>query len=91
MKNLTLILGLSIGLFSCTFTSKTHEDTGSTTSKKEMILLSSLSDSKDYSCGMTLHDGNIADSTTYNGKTYGFCAKGCKEEFLKDPEAALKK
>jgi YHS domain-containing protein len=50
-----------------------------------------LDDTKDYSCGMTMQDGGIADTTLYNGKVYGFCATGCKEAFLKDPEALLKK
>jgi YHS domain-containing protein len=50
-----------------------------------------LASNKDYSCGMTLTDDAIGDTTTYNGKIYGFCSSECKAEFLKNPEAALNK
>jgi YHS domain-containing protein len=43
---------------------------------------------KDLSCGMPTSAG-VADTVTYKGKLYGFCAKECKEDFLKDPEAHL--
>lgn len=91
MKNLLFILSSCLILAACTFTSKTKEESSSHESNAKVISASILSDNKDYSCGMTLQDGNIADTTTYNGKVYGFCATGCKDEFLKDPEAALKK
>lgn len=35
-------------------------------------------------CKMSLSDG-IADTTRYSAKTYGFCAKGCKADFLANP------
>ena len=91
MRNLLSIIGISILLGACTFTSKTKEETSSHESNSNIISASILSDNKDHICGMTLQDGNIADTTTYNGKIYGFCATGCKEEFLKNPEASLKK
>jgi YHS domain-containing protein len=43
---------------------------------------------KDLSCGMPTSAG-VADTVTYKGKLYGFCAKECKEDFLKDPEGHL--
>ena len=43
---------------------------------------------KDLSCGMPTSAG-VSDTVTYKGKLYGFCAKECKEDFLKDPEAHL--
>ena len=43
---------------------------------------------KDLSCGMPISAG-LSDTATYKGKLYGFCAKECKEDFLKDPEAHL--
>lgn len=43
---------------------------------------------KDPVCGMPMkHD--IADTTLYKNKVYGFCAKECKEEFIKNPESFL--
>jgi YHS domain-containing protein len=40
---------------------------------------------KDPACGMPLKAG-LMDTTTYNGKLYGFCSEDCKNEFLKDPK-----
>lgn len=77
-------------LSSCNFTSSTHEVANKEASKK-ILTTSILSDKKDHSCGMTLQEGQIADTTTYNGKVYGFCAAVCKEDFLNDPEATLNK
>ncbi len=45
---------------------------------------------KDLSCGMPVKAG-VEDTAHYKGKVYGFCAKECKDDFLKDPEAALAK
>lgn len=43
-------------------------------------------------CPICNHDdGSEAISTTHEGITYYFCAKGCKEKFEKDPEAVLEK
>jgi YHS domain-containing protein len=47
------------------------------------IPLSSLAIKNDPVCGMTLKE--VADTTTYQGKTYGFCGSGCKDEFVKNP------
>lgn len=91
MRYICSILLISILLASCTFTSKTHEEEVSHESKNVVIPASILVTSKDYACGMTLHDGSIADTTTYNQKVYGFCSSECKAEFLKSPEAMLKK
>jgi putative intracellular protease/amidase/YHS domain-containing protein len=35
---------------------------------------------KDFVCGMPITAG-IADTVNYNGKVYGFCSTGCKDEF----------
>jgi YHS domain-containing protein len=43
---------------------------------------------KDLTCGMPTSAG-VSDTVTYKGKLYGFCAKECKEDFLKDPEGHL--
>lgn len=41
-------------------------------------------------CGMPV-DEERADTAMFNGKIYGFCSEGCKEEFLMAPESYLKK
>ena len=43
---------------------------------------------KDLACGMPLMAG-LEDTCHYQGKAYGFCSKGCKEEFLANPTAYL--
>lgn len=43
---------------------------------------------EDPTCGMPIA-GGIADTATVDGKLYGFCAKECKDEFLKT--ASVKK
>ena len=44
---------------------------------------------KDLVCGMDV-DENKAGNMEYKGKTYYFCAPGCKASFEKDPEKYLK-
>jgi len=43
---------------------------------------------KDPACGMPLTAG-VSDTAHYKGKVYGFCAKECKDEFLKNPASYL--
>ncbi len=45
---------------------------------------------KDPVCGMTVDEKKAAATSEYKGKTYYFCAKGCKVAFDKDPEKYLK-
>ena len=45
---------------------------------------------KDFVCGMPVSAG-VADTAHYNGKVYGFCAIGCKDEFKKNPSAYVSK
>lgn len=40
-------------------------------------------------CGMTVEESKAAAISTYKGKTYYFCAKGCKVQFDKNPEKYL--
>ena len=37
-------------------------------------------------CGMEVDERTAAATSTYKGKTYYFCAPGCKEEFDENPE-----
>jgi YHS domain-containing protein len=41
---------------------------------------------KDLVCGMTIDPQIAAATSEYKGKTYYFCAKGCKVAFDKNPE-----
>jgi len=40
---------------------------------------------KDPVCGMKLNEKTAKFKTTRMGKTYYFCAKGCKEAFERNP------
>ncbi len=37
-------------------------------------------------CKMTVDEEKAAAKSEHNGKTYYFCAVGCKESFDKEPE-----
>lgn len=41
---------------------------------------------KDPVCNMNVDEKKAAATSVYNGRTYYFCAKGCKERFDKNPE-----
>ena len=43
-----------------------------------------LAINKDLACGMPI-SARVADTVHYMGKVYGFCAKECKEAFVKEP------
>ncbi len=45
---------------------------------------------KDVVCGMWVDTETAPAKTEYKGKTYYFCAPGCKVAFEKDPERYLK-
>jgi YHS domain-containing protein len=46
---------------------------------------------KDPVCGMDVDPKTAAGKSEYMGKTYYFCAPGCKRDFDKDPEKFVKK
>ena len=41
---------------------------------------------KDLVCGMNVNEKTAKYTTTYKGKTYYFCAPGCKKTFEDNPE-----
>lgn len=43
---------------------------------------------RDFICNMPITAG-VADTAQYNGKIYGFCSTGCKDEFKKNPASYL--
>ena len=46
---------------------------------------------KDPVCEMEVNEREAAAKYEYKGKTYYFCAVGCKEKFAQNPEKFLKK
>jgi YHS domain-containing protein len=51
---------------------------------KKLISEEQLAIKKDPVCAMPVYKF-LEDTTLYKGKIYGFCGKGCKNEFLKKP------
>lgn len=41
-------------------------------------------------CGMTVEEAQAAATAEYAGRTYYFCAPGCKRAFEADPERILR-
>ncbi len=41
---------------------------------------------RDPICGMDVDEAKAAGSSVYQGKTYYFCAEGCKKSFDENPE-----
>jgi YHS domain-containing protein len=50
--------------------------------------LALIDNKKDPTCGMPTTAG-VSDTAHYDGKVLGFCAKECKDEFLKNPKASI--
>ena len=50
--------------------------------------ISLVDNKKDPTCGMPVTAG-ISDTAHYDNNVLGFCAAGCKEEFLKNPKANI--
>lgn len=44
-----------------------------------------LASAKDPVCNMSI-SGGMADTASYEGKLYGFCAEGCKKAFVENPK-----
>jgi YHS domain-containing protein len=47
--------------------------------------------SKDPVCGMMVDEKTAAGKSEYNGKTYYFCAPGCKTKFDQNPQRYINK
>ena len=95
MKNVffyaLVISGIILGSCNQKAAAPKADDKMATDSKGVKIKLSELATNKDLNCEMPLEEGAIADTTSYQGKIYGFCSTVCKTEFLKDPQAHLAK
>ena len=69
---------------------KSEPKAAAPTPKKTMqIDIASLTTKVDPVCGMTLKQGEVGDTLTYQGKLYGFCGSGCKDDFVKTPAQYL--
>ena len=44
---------------------------------------------KDFVCGMDIDEKKAGASYDFKGRTYYFCAAGCKDEFARSPERFL--
>jgi len=44
---------------------------------------------KDPVCGMEVKENEAAATSSYKGTTYYFCAPGCLNEFVRNPEKYL--
>ncbi len=79
-----------LGVCGCNFKAKDKTLLPPSPPKDDIQLkLSQLASDKDHVCGMSIEEGSITDTASYNGKLYGFCAAECKAEFLKSPDTYL--
>ena len=84
----------SIFLLACgneTASSTTTMDSTVTLAAEDSVIsydISLVDNKKDPTCGMPVTAG-ISDTAHYDNKVLGFCASGCKEEFLKNPKANI--
>ncbi len=93
-KNYQLLLATSImiGFLACNSKQEPEQKTApaleskAEENKKEEIKIetSSLARLDDPVCGMSVKEG-VNDTATVDGKLYGFCSTGCKDEFIKEP------
>ncbi len=82
-------------LISCADNKQKTEDAVTVVKKDTMQVIPEASfkdvvfdSKKDLVCGMPVTAG-VSDTAHYEGKVYGFCAKECKEEFVKSPKQYL--
>lgn len=65
------------------------EETSSVIDPKNPLNKLKYDNKIDFFCKMDITRYGVSDTTQYKGKLYGFCAKMCKDEFLKNPEMYL--
>jgi len=66
------------------------QPTGENSEIKKVIKQEQLATKRDPVCRMPVWK-YLTDTTLYKGNIYGFCGKGCKDEFLKKPEEYAQK
>ena len=98
MKRTATLILLMLAMYSCNNNNAakaTEQSTPVVSSVPAMpvsnkIPADSVDNKEDFICGMPVRAG-IEDTAHYEGKVYGFCATGCKEEFQKNPKQYLVK
>jgi YHS domain-containing protein len=89
-----LAISFSVFLMACgndaASKTETMDSTSTSTAVDSTVSydISLVDNKKDPTCGMPVTAG-ISDTAHYEGKVIGFCASGCKEEFLKDPKSSI--
>jgi len=82
-----LCLGIAVTIFGCQKTTDNKQLMYEEAAKhKTDFKHVALDNSVDFICNMNLSLG-IADTAHHNGKTYGFCSKSCKANFVATPES----
>jgi len=90
LSQILFFCGVTLMLSSCDNLFKGETKSMAPAPKKIIdIPVTSLAIKSDPVCGMPMKQGEIADTATYQGKIYGFCGSGCKEEFVKAPNQYL--
>ena len=100
-KTVKIIIGLSLVMSALFITSCGNDQVGknqeeknnvadksNTTPEQKTYPVSLVNNKKDPTCGMLVTDG-ISDTAHYEKYVIGFCASGCKDEFLKNPKANI--
>ncbi len=99
--NKTIKMSVGLMVFTCSIflmacgnnsaTATTTMDTTAIAASEDSVIsydISLVDNKKDPTCGMPVTAG-ISDTAHYDNKVLGFCAAGCKEEFLKNPKANI--
>lgn len=92
LVSLTTILMAACGEKTSTKSEPSMKDEHAAATPKEEAPLAAVKFDfdRDPVCGMPT-SGGMGDSSRYNGKLYGFCCSGCKEDFVADPAGILAK
>jgi YHS domain-containing protein len=100
-KTMKKIIGLSLVMSALFITSCGNDQVGknqeeknnvadksNTTPEQKTYPVSLVNNKKDPTCGMLVTAG-ISDTLHYGKYVLGFCAEGCKKEFLKNPKGNI--
>jgi len=100
-KTVKKIIGLSLVMSALFITSCGNDQVGknqeeknnvadksNTTPEQKTYPVSLVNNKKDPACGMPVTAG-ISDTLHYGKYVLGFCAEGCKKEFLKNPKGNI--